>query len=139
MKGAFCLAYKNISLTQGSEGHSCASSSRYLILPKGGQRSALWSQAWIQKWSRPLRGVSSHCRSVPQAWWMKRPSKSSTHSSSPREVSPWPGLPHDFQALTVPLFWGGSLMTIPTFLATLPFWRGPDAASDLPERNHHRS
>lgn len=77
----------------GLRGAHCASGSGHLILPEGGERSALWSQAWSQKWPRPLRGVTSPCRSVPRAWWMKTPSNSSTHSSSRREVSPNPGPP----------------------------------------------
>lgn len=112
----------------GLRGAQCASGSGHLILPEGGERSALWSQAWSQKWPRPLRGVTSPCRSVPRAWWTKTPSNSSTHSSSRREVSPNPGPPRLLASPDhVPFLGKGS--GDHSHLPSHPFlFGGPDAA-----------
>lgn len=46
------------------------------------------SQGAWQGVAKVTEGRDFCCRSVPQAWWMKTPSNSFTHSSSLREVSP---------------------------------------------------
>lgn len=122
------------SLAQGSEGPNCVSGCDNL--PRGWRGVSQWGEAWSQEWPRPLRDVTSPCRSVPRAWWMKTPSNSFIPSSSPREVSSRPGSPtpgsHDYTPLL------GRVPYDHPYLPRHPFLFGePDIASDLPERNPH--
>lgn len=75
---------------QGWVEPSSGSGSRHL--PEARERPALQRQSVGQGMAEVAEGVTSCCRSVPQAWWMKTPSNSFTRSSSLREVSLRPGV-----------------------------------------------